>query len=141
MHMRPSPSVFLAMVLLSGNHSQSAAQQPSGARPRAVAIDTSVVGRYDFWFTPSNNETVSGRFVLSRRLGRYAAIVTSPKLATPEPADSVSITDGIVFLAFFAGEFTFTFHVAGDSISDGRFTKSTAAVAEEGRLDLRRVRP
>ncbi|HKW49316.1 MAG TPA: hypothetical protein VJN70_17815 [Gemmatimonadaceae bacterium] len=112
------------------------AQQPVG-----VASDTSVVGAYDFWFTPGNNEPISGRLVLSRRLGHFTAIVTSPKLSEPEPADSVSVTNGTVFLSFFAGQFTFTFRVSGDTISDSRFTKSIRGVSEEGRLDLKRGPP
>ena len=134
-------SACLCVVLLVAHPGRSASQQPIDVRTRAVAVDTNVVGRYDFWFTPSNNEQVSGRLVLSRRIGRYTAIVTSPKLSAPEAADSVSVTDGTVFLSFFAGQFTFTFRVAGDTISDGRFTKSVNGVSEDGRLDLERVRP
>lgn len=141
MRLLTSSTAILAVSLLIANNSQSSAQQPSDRHTPAVAMDTGAVGRYDFWFTPSNNEPISGRFVLSRRLGRYTAIVTSPKLSSPEPADSVSMTDGTVFLAFFAGQFTFTFRVAGDTIANGRFTKSTAGMTEEGPLDLRRVRP
>ena len=118
----------------------SAAQQAGGERPQPAATDTTVVGSYDFWFTPSNNEQVSGRFALSRRLGRYTAIVTSPKLSAPETADSVSVVNGLVFLSFFAGQFTFTFGVAGDTISQGRFTKSVAGTSEDGRLELKRIR-
>ena len=124
----------LALALMLVHAAPATAQRP-------VASDTTVVGGYDFWFTPSNNEPVSGRMVLSRRLGRYTAIVTSPKLSEPEPADSVSVTDGTVFLSFFGGQFTFTFHVSGNTISDGRFTKSSRGVTEEGRLDLERARP
>ena len=120
-------------------HVEPCAAQRRDERPKAVAADASVVGGYDFWFTPSNNEPISGRFVLSRRLGRYTAIVTSPKLSEPEAADSVSVTDGAVFLSFFAGQFTFTFRVSGDTISAGRFTKSVAGVAESGPLDLKRA--
>src|SRR5690242_10800742 len=100
------------------------AADATAQRPAPVASDTSIVGGYDFWFTPSNNEPVSGRVVLSRRLGRYVAIVTSPKLSDPEPADSVGVTDGTVFLSVFGGQFTFTFHVSADTISDARFTKT-----------------
>jgi len=128
--------IIVMIVLLSA---QLAAQRPNGERRRTVAADTNVVGAYDFWFTPSNNEPINGRLVLSRRLGRYAAIVTSQKLSEPEAADSVSVTDGTVFLSFFAGQFTFIFHVSGDTISAGRFTKSVANVSEQGALDLKRA--
>jgi hypothetical protein len=57
-----------------------------------------------------------------------------------QAADSVSVTDGTVFLSFFVGRFTFTFHVSGDTISAGRFTKSIAGVCEQGALDLKRAR-
>lgn len=125
----------LATVLMLVHTTRATAQ-----RPRPADSDTAIVGRYDFWFTPSNNEPISGRIVLSRRLGRYTAIVTSSKLSEPEPADSVSVTDGTVFLSFFGGQFTFTFHVSGNTISNGRFTKSSRGVTENGPLDLERAR-
>lgn len=133
--MRLFSTVALMVALLTMQPVRSDAQQ----KPAASA-DTGVVGAYDFWFTPSNNEQISGRIVLSRRLGRYTAIVTSPKLSDPEPADSVAVADRTVFLSFFGGQFTFTFHVSGDTISAGRFTKSIRGVSEEGQLDLKRAK-
>lgn len=131
----------MVIVMLVWPSARLAAQRPDSERLRTVAADTSIVGGYDFWFTPSNNEPINGRLVLSRRLGRYTAIVTSQKLSEPEAADSVTVTDGVVFLSFFAGQYTFTFHVSGDTISAGRFTKSIGGVTEQGPLDLKRQRP
>lgn len=139
--MRKTLTLLLAPVAFASALTVVHATRATAQRPSRSPSDTLVVGVYDFWFTPSNNEPVSGRVVLSRRLGRYTAIVTSPKLSDPEPADSVSVTNGTVFLAFFGGQFTFTFHVSGATISDGRFTKSMRGVTEQGRLDLTRATP
>ena len=111
-----------------------------GQQPRlADTANRSPTGAYDFWFTPSNGDQVSGQFVISRRLGRYGAVFTSPKLQEPVAADSIGFVDDHVFISVFAGGYTFDFRVRGDSIFDATFTKTMRGVSERGILDLKRV--
>lgn len=109
------------------------------AQQKAPTDTAAIVGKYEFSMTPQNGEPITGTLTIRAVNGEWRGVVTSPKLAEPDPVDELRVSGSDVHATMLGGAYTFDFTVEAGGIRAATFTKTMRGTTEQGTLRIKKA--